>query len=214
MSSKSQVTLVPWDPKSTTHLQRLVEQRLQCTWDHEKVATSWRESQIKGNKCLYWIEAEMLQDTAAYINGVARDASKRNFVPVGHIALDEGNPDAKDIELDLPSEGVFWIKTFFVTHALQSKGIGRAALDEVETMAVKEPLQARILMLDTVQKDDQRRKEFADLVYGGMPKVTNQEWYARRGYRLAKTVQNYYQVPDKTGKIWDTKTVFMRKDIA
>lgn len=44
--------------------------------------------------------------------------------------------------------------------------------------------------------------------------VTNQEWYARRGYRLAKTVQNYYQVPDKRGNIWDTKTVFMRKDIA
>lgn len=43
---------------------------------------------------------------------------------------------------------------------------------------------------------------------------TNEEWYSRRGYRLIKTVQNYYEVADKYGKIWDIKTVFMRKDIA
>jgi hypothetical protein len=35
-------------------------------------------------------------------------------------------------------------------------GIGRAAMDEVEAMAVREPLLAKTLMLDTVQKDDQR----------------------------------------------------------
>lgn len=117
----------------------------------------------------------MLQDTAAYINGVARDASKRGFIPVGHIALDEENPHPKDIELDLPSEGVFWIKTLYVTHALQRKGIGRAALDEIETMAVKEPLLAKILMLDTVHQDDQRKKELAELLYGGIPKVRELE---------------------------------------
>ena len=44
--------------------------------------------------------------------------------------------------------------------------------------------------------------------------ATNEEWYARRGYQVIKTVQDYYRVSDKNGKVWDTKTVFMRKDIA
>jgi hypothetical protein len=35
-------------------------------------------------------------------------------------------------------------------------------MDEVEAMAVREPLLAKTLMLDTVQKDDQKREEFLD----------------------------------------------------
>lgn len=174
----------------------------------------------------------MLQDTATTINAVPRRPTKKSFTPIGHISLDSKNPDAEHIELDLPAENVFWIKTFYVKQSIQGQGIGRAAMDEVEAMAVREPLLAKILMLDTVQKDDQKRKEFANATYGGVPKVslivqfdvlgqvtyhfqtTNEEWYARRGYQLIKTVQNYYEVVDNNGKVWDTKTVFMRKDIA
>lgn len=105
-------------------------------------------------------------------------------------------------------------------------------MDEVESMAVREPLLAKILMLDTVQKDDQKREDFAKVTYGGISKVslivqfdifsqvtyrpqtTNEEWYARRGYQLIKTVDDYYRDPDRNGKVWDTRTVFMRKDIA
>lgn len=45
-------------------------------------------------------------------------------------------------------------------------------MDEVESMAVREPLLAKILMLDTVQKDDQKREDFAKVTYGGIPKVS------------------------------------------
>lgn len=178
-----------------------------------------------------------LQDTATSINAVAREPSHRTFIPVGHISLDSENPDAKKIELDIPKANAFWIKTFYVTHAFQSQGLGRAAMDEVESMAVREPLNAKTLLLDTVQKDDQLREEFAIISYGGVPKVrfvsprkkvrfrvctkrtnimqvANEVWYARRGYLLIKTVQNYYNIEDKNGKYWDTKTVFMRKDIS
>ncbi|KAJ5236744.1 hypothetical protein N7489_006835 [Penicillium chrysogenum] len=159
-------------------------------------------------------EDEMLQDTATTINAVPRQPTKESFIPIGHISLDSKNPDAEHIELHLPAENVFWIKSFYVRQSIQGQGIGRAAMDEVEAMAVREPLLAKTLMLDTVQKDDQKREEFANATYGGVPKSTNEEWYARRGYRLIKTVQNYYHVGDKNGKVWDTKTVFMRKDIA
>ncbi|OQE15610.1 hypothetical protein PENFLA_c031G10055 [Penicillium flavigenum] len=228
MSPSSKVTLFPWDPNSDLHLKRLVSQRVECSWDQEKVEPKWKKQQLKGEKCIYWIviqpsdesqaispkEHEMLQDTATTINAVPRQPTKESFIPIGHISLDPKNPDAEHIELDLPAENVFWIKSFYVRQSIQGQGIGRAAMDEVEAMAVREPLLAKTLMLDTVQKDDQKREEFANATYGGIPKSTNEEWYARRGYQLIKTVQNYYHVADKNGKVWDTKTVFMRKDIA
>jgi hypothetical protein len=40
--------------------------------------------------------------------------------------------------------------------------------DQSEAMAVREPLLAKTLMLDTVQKDDQKREEFANATYGGL----------------------------------------------
>ncbi|KGO42117.1 Acyl-CoA N-acyltransferase [Penicillium expansum] len=214
MSSSSKVTLFPWDPNSDVHLKCLVSQRVECNWDQGKVETKWKKQQLKGEKCIYWIENEMLQDTATTINAVPRQPTKESFIPIGHISLDSKNPDVEHIELDLPAVNIFWIKTFYIRRSIQGRGIGRAAMDEVEAMAVREPLLAKILMLDTVQKDDQKREEFANVTYGGIPKTINQEWYARRGYRLIKTAQDYYQDPDKNGKVWDTRTVFMRKDIA
>lgn len=80
--------------------------------------------------------------------------------PIGHISIDTGNPAAKHLDLDLPDSGVYWIKTFYVSHVLQSKGVGRAAMDMIETMAIKEPLFAKTLALDTVHKDDQIKPEF------------------------------------------------------
>ncbi|KAJ5188725.1 hypothetical protein N7491_005045 [Penicillium cf. griseofulvum] len=213
MGSNLKVTLFPWDPNSDVHVRYLVSQRVECSWDQDKVETKWKGQQLKGEKCIYWVNDEILQDTATTINGVPREPTKENFIPIGHISLDSKNPDAEHIEFDLPAENIFWIKTFYVKKSIQGQGIGRATMDEVEDMAAREPLLARILMLDTVQKDDQKREEFANVTYGGIPKTTNEEWYARRGYQLIKTVQNYYRVPDKNGKVWDTKTVFMRKDI-
>lgn len=100
-----------------------------------------------------------------------RDPSQQAFVPIGHISLDSKNPEAAHLGLGIPSDAVYWIKTFFVQNHLQSKGIGRAAMDEVEAMAVNEPLSAKTLMLDTVEKGDQLREEFAKATYGGIPKV-------------------------------------------
>ncbi|CAI7664206.1 uncharacterized protein N7487_005021 [Penicillium crustosum] len=227
MGSSLNVTLFPWDPNSDVHLKCLVSQRVECGWDKGKVETKWKKQQLKGEKCIYWIvlpsddsqamspkNDEMLQDTATTINAVSRQPTKESFIPIGHISLDSKNPDAEHIELNLPAENVFWIKTFYIRRTIQGQGIGRAAMDEVESMAVQEPLLAKILMLDTVQKDDQKREDFAKVTYGGIPKTTNEEWYARRGYRLIKTVRDYYRDPDRNGKVWDTRTVFMRKDIA
>lgn len=59
--------------------------------------------------------------------------------------------------LDLPEEGVYWIKTFYISNALRSKGIGRVAMDIVESMAIDEPLCAKTLALDTAEKEMQKK---------------------------------------------------------
>jgi GNAT superfamily N-acetyltransferase len=114
---------------------------------------------------------EQLQDTAVSLNAVSRNPSHQSFIPIGHISLDSKNPEATNSGLEIPSYSVYWIKTFFVQHHWQSKGIGRAAMDEVEAMALDEPLSAKTLMLDTVEKGDQLREHFAKATYGNIPKV-------------------------------------------
>ncbi|PWY66774.1 hypothetical protein BO70DRAFT_324062 [Aspergillus heteromorphus CBS 117.55] len=234
MSSKSSVELIPWDSESPSHVQTLIIQRQHCGWDSELVEPKWRDQQRSGTKCIYWIvlsakdreireklelhfsmykdEQVVLHDTSSSIRGVLRTPSRDSFHPIGHISLDSVNSDVQDIDLDLPDEGVYWIKTFYVSRALQGQGVGRAAMDLVESMAVDEPLCATTLALDTRQKNTQIEQE--KFLSGGQEPggVTNEEWYARRGYRLIKVVANYYPPPPGYG-CQDNRTVFMRKDI-
>lgn len=44
-------------------------------------------------------------------------------------------------------------------------------MNEIERIATQEPLCAKTLMLDTVERGDQLREEFAKVTYGGVPKV-------------------------------------------
>ncbi|RAQ54280.1 hypothetical protein AFGD_005580 [Aspergillus flavus] len=223
MGATAEVTLIPWDPLSECHRTLLFKQRVECSWDMEMVQEIWRDQQIRGEKCIYWIalstndfvpeEREKLIDTAVSINAAARQPTQADFIPIGHISLDSKNKKAEKLDLDIPSNNVFWIKSFFILHNLQGKGIGGATMNEIERIATQEPLCAKTLMLDTVERGDQLREEFAKVTYGGVPKFTNQDWYSRRGYRSLKIVQNYYDSKDRNGKVWDTKTIFMRKDL-
>ncbi|GLI81566.1 hypothetical protein PoHVEF18_009951 [Penicillium ochrochloron] len=234
MALDNKVTLIPWDPQSMTHRQWLIKQRVECGWDQDKVESAWKQYQTEGYKCIYWIvlpsddqeardqvkdgnleskENETLRDTAQSINGVSREATLKDFIPIGHISLDSRNPGVEKVGVASSAPGLFWIKTFFVSGKFQSKGIGRAAMDEVESMAVREPLCATMLMLDVIPGEDQMREEFALATYGSVPKFTTEEWYLRRGYTPFKTVQNFYDVVDRNGKPWDMKTIFMKKEI-
>jgi hypothetical protein len=52
--SKSQVLLIPWDPASPEHVQRLVQQRIACGWDYEAVE-GWTAAQERGEFNLQWV---------------------------------------------------------------------------------------------------------------------------------------------------------------
>jgi GNAT superfamily N-acetyltransferase len=102
-------------------------------------------------------ESDPLIDTAESLRAKPRTPSHTKFYPVGHISLDDSNDKPGNFVLDLPAEGVYWIKTFYISKALRSKGIGRAAMDIVESMAIDEPLCAKTLALDTAEKEMQKR---------------------------------------------------------
>lgn len=53
-SKMEKVQLVPWDPRDKTHLKRMFDQRVACTWGSEEV-DYWSEKVIEGGKYLYWI---------------------------------------------------------------------------------------------------------------------------------------------------------------
>ncbi|OAA66891.1 Acyl-CoA N-acyltransferase [Niveomyces insectorum RCEF 264] len=159
------------------------------------------------------IESEPLRDTSGTIRGVARTPSNTPIHPIGHISLDAGNPDSEALGLGLPVTGVYWISSFYVSWALQSRGLGRAAMDKAEAMAVTPPLSAQILAIDTLSKDDQTRPDVVEAFYESTPNVVNQNWYERRGYRAIKTVENYYGSLDKSGNAWNLRTVFMKKEL-
>jgi GNAT superfamily N-acetyltransferase len=114
---------------------------------------------------------DALIDTAVSINAATRQPTQAEFIPIGHIALDSKNQKAKKIDLDIPAVKVFWITSFFVLPHHRGQGIGRAAMDEIERIAIQEPLCAKTLMLDTVEGKDQLREEFAKVTYGRVPKV-------------------------------------------
>ncbi|GMG04881.1 unnamed protein product [Aspergillus oryzae] len=113
---------------------------------------------------------EKLIDTAVSIYAATRQPTQADFIPIEHISLDSKNKKAEKLDLDIPSDNVFWIKSFFILHNLQGKRIGGATMNEIERIATQEPLCAKTLMLDTVERD-QLREDFAKVTYGGVPKV-------------------------------------------
>ena len=102
------------------------------------------------------LEARPLSDTATSLGGISRTADPtRRFLPVGHISL---NADGEDFVL----EGSYKIAYFYVSTALQGGGLGRAAMDAVESMAASQPLCAKLLWLSTTSNVQQDPPPAAD----------------------------------------------------
>ncbi|RDL37374.1 uncharacterized protein BP5553_04807 [Venustampulla echinocandica] len=184
-STVLQVTLVPWDPDSEHHVRRLILQRIACGWHQEFVEGEWSKLQRQGHKSLQWIvlsdadpatKAELLKrhidafpeegspliDSAHSLGGKVRKDSDHlagSFIPVGHISLDGDGADPAG-PLSYGLKDVYRIANFYASWELQSTGLGRAAMDALENMAVAEPLFAKTLALcaisDETDQDEER----------------------------------------------------------
>ncbi|KAI1133601.1 hypothetical protein F5Y10DRAFT_228155 [Nemania abortiva] len=222
MASKHawKIEIIPWDHLSPKHVQRMHDQRVACGWRASEVP-EWVKSAKEGGKMFYWAvlaenipdrnalleqyiaanpkETEPLQDTATEIRLAQRQPTGRDFMPIGHVALDVH--DVKhDAKLGLPPNTV-WVHQLYISSALQGGGYGVATMAKVEATAAQEPMKAKWMALDTLAKEVQ--KEAGDIssidVGNGniMPITSKEEWYARQGYQTYKQGPGYtYQAPD------------------
>ncbi|CZR55211.1 uncharacterized protein PAC_05098 [Phialocephala subalpina] len=236
--SKPQVILIPWDTTSPEHVERLVQQRIACGWDREHV-DSWKARHESGSLNLQWIvlsdsdpekdakllkhttahpsEKEPLLDTATSFGAKPRTIPlpQRSFVPVGHICLGRPTAHYTDAEtgFDPNEQGVYGISNFYVSRALQGSGLGTAAMNTIENIAISEPLCAKVLALNAINKVDNEREEKYKALGLVIPEFSNQEWYERRGYQRYKETEKCFSKVDSTGKSWYWNAVFLKKDI-
>ncbi|KAK0391232.1 hypothetical protein NLU13_0733 [Sarocladium strictum] len=236
----SKVELVPWDPTSDQHFERMVEQRIACGWDYNDVP-EWKQKALKGEKLLYWVklvddlpnkedtlkahfdefpsERVALKDTATTLGGEECTPTNRTFFPIGHIGLQIGDGRTNAFSLPLPEKAV-WIKSVYISFPLHSQGLGRSAMETMERVAARPPLNADLLALDTVESSFQLKDEHLAVYWEGrgrtrpeVPKA-NQEWYMRQGYRVIKVVQNAFDwVHPVTGEANSLPMVFLSKKL-
>ncbi|KAK6613075.1 hypothetical protein H4I95_01419 [Botrytis cinerea] len=223
-SSKPQIVLIPWDPTSPEHVERLVRQRIACGWDSECVE-SWRKAQENGKLNNQWIvladsdpekdtkilkhtemypqEKEPLVDSAASFGENFHSDWTYLFRPPSENYLNLGYVPK--------TEGFYWISIFYISRALQGTGLGKVAMDTIENIAISEPLCAKTLGLNAINKVDPGREE----KYKALNLFSNQDWYERRGYKVYKNMENFFgpQV-DPTGKSWYWNAVFLKKEIS
>lgn len=223
---KHGVILIPWDPESPEHVERLYQQRVACGWCLSDVEEIWRDAQRRGKKAIHWIvlvpstikeslltqhttahplESVPLSDTALSLGGKPRTppSSSSPFIPVGHISLDEVEH----------MEDAYLISSFYVSRAIQNNGLGGAALKVLEQMATSEPLNAKLLRLNTIANEYEGKAERMLALGRKPPKVSNHDWYARRGYTPYGRTDGVYPEIDKTGKVWLAAWVHMEKRI-
>jgi 7-cyano-7-deazaguanine synthase in queuosine biosynthesis len=53
-SSTAQIQLIPWDPESPAHVERMIQQRIACGWKHDKIE-GYRDLQREGKVTLQWV---------------------------------------------------------------------------------------------------------------------------------------------------------------
>lgn len=232
-SERPQVRLIPWDPESDDHIKRIYDQRIACGWKSDEIE-SWRPLQREGKMTIQWvvlppssantatllathtarypIESTQIFDSATSFGGEPRNPDPmKSFIPVGHISLDTVNPYS--LELADPTRGIYCISTFYISSPLQSAGIGRATMDVIERTASDAPINAKVLALNTLAKEQYLRLDMWEALDMPVPKVATQEWYERRGYQAFDWHEKGFKHVDKKGREWWLKDVFMRKDV-
>ncbi|KAI1119239.1 hypothetical protein F5Y14DRAFT_397130 [Nemania sp. NC0429] len=228
------VYLVPWDPNSQAHVDRMKLQRIACGWKVNLV-DGWRDLQRQGHTGLHWVvlhpdhpetpsrlgihlaaypgEVEPLFDTCPAILGRPHkpDPLVPSFIPVGHIGLDSVSTQP-ELQTSL-ADGVFSLMNFYISTALQGLGLGGEAMNYCEKMA-REEFAAKAITLSTIANDECQADSPRRIAMGRpVPKITNQDWYSRRGYVVYGRKAAAWFETDPTGKTWAVGDVLMRKEL-
>ncbi|VUC25369.1 unnamed protein product [Clonostachys rosea] len=234
--ASEKVDLIPWDPADEAHYQRMYSQRSACGWREDEVAL-WKEEVLAGHVFFYWItlldhevpqeslakmmiteqEKEPLKDTVGMIGKEPRRPSGRSFVPIGHISL--RHISDLNTQFSLPQDTI-WIKSLYVSWALQAGGFGRSAMAQLERLAAAPPYNASVVALDTIRRDYHLSEEHLCWLYDrrGLerPKrhVSTQDWYTSQGYeQIPNSAVSFYENKDEDGSVQRLPVVFLSKEL-
>lgn len=104
--------------------------------------------------------------------------------------------------------------------ALQSTGLGRKAMHQVERAAASPPFNCTAIALDTVtgvyQGSEESLRGFYEDRGIPRPKVirTNQEWYQRQGYEIIAMKEAMYDwTHPGTGVVFHIPGVYLKKEL-
>ncbi|KFX95135.1 hypothetical protein V490_03999 [Pseudogymnoascus sp. VKM F-3557] len=189
-SAKPNLTLIPWDPESEEHRDRLYVQRVACGWKYDRI-DKWCKRQRDGSMSIHWVvldpsepktaeriaqhiakhpkEATPLQDSAVAVGGRPRDSSSSRllepFMPVGHISVDTvaSTPEPTTLLAD-PANHRYHLSALYISSAIQGGGIGSATMEAAEHMAAT-VLGATVITLDTWDRrliTDDSKKEWRE----------------------------------------------------
>ncbi|KAI1366288.1 hypothetical protein F5Y08DRAFT_142173 [Xylaria arbuscula] len=228
------VYLIPWDPDSQEHVDRMKLQRIACGWKVQQV-DSWRETQRTGQAGLHWVvlhpdhpeslsrleshiaaypaEASALSDTCKAVFGRPHkpDPLVSQFHPVGHIGLDAVTHEP-ELETSL-ANGILSLMNFYISRALQGRGLGGAAMAFCEQMA-REEFGARAITLETVANSEVQPDSPRRIAMKRPPlTITPEDWYTRHGYRVYSRRKVAWVDVDETGKEWPVGSSILRKDL-
>lgn len=104
--------------------------------------------------------------------------------------------------------------------ALQSGGLGRKAMHQIERTASSTPFNCSVIALDTVSGAFQRSEESLKGFYDdrGLPRPeevrTNEDWYLRQGYEtMGMKEAAYMWTHPETGDVVPIPCVYLKKDL-
>ena len=187
----------------------LRRQRVLCGWDYEvEKLEKWKRDMDAKTRSIFWI------------NLPATD-SKSCPNPVGHIGLNSER-DPPELDLANPDKSVMEISTFFILPEHRHGGLGRTAVEMVESYATKEPYgspNCKVITINTISRrytendGDEWRGVYARRGLRAPPKGKSvEDWYASMGYVKWKEEPRY---PDRLQDGTEVKliAVFMKKTI-
>ena len=187
----------------------LRRQRVLCGWDYEvEKLEKWKRDMDAETRSIFWI------------NLPATD-SKLSPNRIGHICLNSER-DPPELDLANPDKSVMEISTFFILPEYRYGGLGRTAVEMVESYATKEPYgspNCKVITINTISRrytendGDEWRGVYARRGLKAPPKGKSAEdWYASMGYVKWKEEPRY---PDRLQDGTEVKliAVFMKKMI-
>ncbi|KAF7532925.1 hypothetical protein G7054_g7554 [Neopestalotiopsis clavispora] len=150
----SSISLVPWDPNSPEHVERMRQQRVACGWKVDKIS-NWQKFQKEGKLAFYWItlgsdhedrdyliqkhltdfpvQSEPLTNSCTSLMGCDQVPDASSFHPIGHICLDGCVENHANNRLMIsPEDGTYALAAFYISEALQGSGLGNKVMSLFE----------------------------------------------------------------------------------